>query len=100
MSLTASFATANAFLVADPKSPTPNQPDYEVRVAIREYGQLTLNFTQAQLDALPENTLINGELGYPLADFLGERVISGTFNRFRKSPTAAPSLGFVITSIV
>lgn len=94
--LNASFSTANAFLVGDVKR-LPNENATEVRIAIREYGQMTFTVPDS---LLPEsNTLQNGELGYPLSDYIGEAVVSGTFSRMRKSPTAAPSLMFTIVSL-
>lgn len=94
--LNASFSTSNAFLVADVKR-IANENSAEVRVAIREYGQMTFVIPDEMLPA--DNTLVNGELGYPLSDYIGVLTVSGTFSRVRKSPTAAPSLLFTVTTL-
>ena len=95
--LQANFNANNAFLVADVKRDVV-AATCEVRVAIREYGQLTFLISDAMLVGIT-NTLVDGELGYPLSDYIGTQQITGTFSRLRKSPTAAPSLVFTVQSI-
>lgn len=95
--LNGQFSTSNAFLVGDVKR-ISSENSTEVRVAIREYGQLTFMLPD---DLLPEgNTLVDGELGYPLSDYIGTVEVRGSFGRIRKSPTAAPSLIFTVSELV
>ncbi len=95
--LNGQFSTANAFLVGDVKR-IAQENSNEVRVAIREYGQLTFMLADT---LLPEgNTLADGELGYPLSDYIGILEVRGSFGRIRKSPTAAPSLVFTVSELV
>ena len=97
------FLASNAFVKDDVKRPTVSEPNYSVNVSIREYGQLTLTIPPTLLSAVQIVLLDNGELGYPLSDFLDSGninlEISGQFSRFRKSPTSAVSLAFVVNAI-
>jgi len=99
--LNASFLASNAFVISDVKRPTLSDPNYTVNVSIREYGQLSLSIPTANITAGQASALDDGELGYPLSDYVGNlsgMTITGSFSRFRKSPTSAVSLSFVVSS--
>ena len=98
--LTGQFSSDNAFMVADTKRPTQSEPNYILNVAVRDYGQISISLppnllTQAQIIDLED-----GELGYPLSDYLGTGItVTGNFTRYRRSPTSAVSLQFVVTQL-
>lgn len=101
--LKAGFLASNAFVTADVKKPTVADPNNTVTVSIREYGQLTLTIPTELVTPVQAGLLDNGELGYPLSDYLDSANIglgvAGQFSRFRKSPTSAVSLAFTVTAI-
>lgn len=98
--LNGSFLSDNAFTLADVRRPTSLDNNYNINVAIREYGQVALVIPQSALSTAQMALLDEGELGYPLTDFLGVvSTVSGSFQRYRKTPTSAVSLQFLVTSI-
>lgn len=101
--LRAIFLASNAFVKDDVKKPTVADPTYNVNVSIRDYGQLTLSIPAELLNPTQVALLDDGELGYPLSDFLDSSnlglAVFGQFSRFRKSPTSAVSLAFIVSAI-
>lgn len=99
--LNGSFLSDNAFTLADVRRPTSVDNNYNINVAVREYGQVALVVPYTILTEAQMALLNNGELGYPLTDFLGTlSTVSGSFQRYRKTPTSAVSLQFLVASIV
>lgn len=100
MTLSANFQTDAAVVMADVNKPTVAAPNYLIKVVVREFGQVELEvppnlLTQTQMDALE-----GAEMGYGLTGFIGANsTISGAFTRYRKTPTAAPSLKFIVSAI-
>lgn len=98
--LNGEFSSDNAFTLADVRKPTSLDNNYNVAVAIREYGQVSLVIPQSVLSPAQMTLLDGGELGYPLTDFLGAvNTVSGSFQRYRKTPTSAVSLQFLVNDI-
>lgn len=98
--LTGKFSSSNAFMVADTKRPTSMEPNYILNVAVRDYGQISLSMPPNLLSSTQISALEDGELGYPLSDYLGNNItVVGNFARYRRSPTSAVSLQFIVTQL-
>lgn len=98
--LDAEFESDNAFTLADIRKPTIGEPNFSLTIAIREYGQVALVIPPSVLNPAQIALLNAGELGYPLTDFLGANLtVSGSFQRYRKTPTSAVSLQLLVDAL-
>lgn len=98
--LQGNFQSDAAVVMADVNKPTVASPNYNVKIVIREYGQTDIEIPPNLLTAAQMTALEGAEMGYGLTGFIGANsTITGTFERYRKTPTAAPSLKFVVSAI-
>lgn len=98
--LQGNFQSDSAVVMADVSRPTVSSPNYNVKLVIREYGQTEIEIPPNLLTASQSVALEGAEMGYPLTGFLeANSTITGAFERYRRTPTAAPSLKFVVSAI-
>lgn len=98
--LNAFFNSDNGFTLADVRKPTATDTSYGLKLAIREYGQIDVVIPAASLSPAQIALMDEAELGYPLSDYLGgNKIVTGVFSRYRKTPTSAVSLQFNVNTI-
>lgn len=98
--LNANFQTDAAVVMADVNKPTVVSPNYLIKVVVREFGQIELEVPPNLLTSQQMTDLEGAEMGYGLTGFIGANsTITGAFTRYRKTPTAAPSLKFIVSAI-